>query len=220
MNARTLDRLAAGVSVTLLAALGLFTFYLAQIAGPTDAGRGDAAARPDRPDYFVERMALLTMTAEGEPSYRLEARQLQHFPAEDVAEFEDPVMVSLDPAHPRITLTANRGRLIQGGEEARLSGNVVMTRAATERSAPMTVETEYAVVLPDEDIVRTPLPVTVRQGGQSLSGVGMELNNRTRQLRVDSQVRVVVPPPERSADAPAPASPPEAAPAGPPDRRR
>jgi lipopolysaccharide export system protein LptC len=106
---------------------------------------------------------------------------------------------------------AVRGRLIQGGEEARLSGNVVLTRAATERAAPMKVETEYAVVYPDEDIVRTDWPVAVIQGGQQLNGVGMELNNRTRQLRVDSQVRVVVPPPAPPAAAPARAEP---APAG------
>lgn len=216
MNARSLDRIAAGVSLALLGALGLFTFYLAQVARPADS-RGNEPPPPDRPDYFVEKMALLSMNDQGEPTYRLEARQLQHFPADDVAEFEEPVMVSLDPTKPRITLTANRGRLIQGGEEARLSGNVVMTRAATERNAPMKVETEYAQVFPDEDIVRTDRAVEVIQGGQRLTGVGMELNNRTRQLRVDSQVRVVVPPPERPADAPA--GPASAAPAI-PDRRR
>jgi lipopolysaccharide export system protein LptC len=215
VNARSLDRLAAGVSVALLAALGLFTFYLAQVAAPGE-GRATAEPPPDRPDYFVERMSLLTMNEAGEPSYRLEASQLQHFPADDVAEFEAPVMVSLDPSTPRLTLTANRGRLIQGGEEARLSGNVVMTRAATGRSAPMKIETEYAQVFPDEDIVRTDRPVEVIQGGQTLTGVGMELNNRTRQLRVDSRVRVVVPPSERPTDAPADAAP---APVS-PDRRR
>ena len=195
MKARSLDRIAAVVSVVLLGALGLFTFYLAQVSDGGESARAPRTVAPDRPDYFVERMALLTMNDQGDPAYRLEASQLQHFPQDDVADFEDPVMVSLDPGRPRVTITANRGRLIQGGEEARLSGNVVVTRAATEKTAPMKVETEYAVVLPDEDIVRTGWPVTVIQGGQQLNGVGMELNNRTRQLRVDSQVRVVVPPP-------------------------
>ncbi|MFN7643968.1 MAG: LPS export ABC transporter periplasmic protein LptC [Burkholderiales bacterium] len=211
MKARSLDRIAAVVSVMLLGALGLFTFYLAQVSNADGGSRGPRKVLPDRPDYFVERMALLTMNDQGEPSYRLEASQLQHFPEDDVADFEDPVMVSLDPARPRITITANRGRLIQGGEEARLSGNVVLTRAATDRAAPMKVETEYAVVLPDEDIVRTDWPVALIQGGQQLNGVGMELNNRTRQLRVDSQVRVVVPPFAPPAGAPAETEP---APAG------
>ncbi|RPH46406.1 MAG: LPS export ABC transporter periplasmic protein LptC [Burkholderiales bacterium] len=203
MKARSLDRIAAVVSVVLLGTLGLVTFYLAQVSESEERSRVPRVVAPDRPDYFVERMSLLTMNEQGDPSYRLEASQLQHFPQDDVADFEDPVMVSLDPARPRVTITANRGRLIQGGEEARLSGNVVVTRAATDKTAPMKVETEYAVVRPDEDIVRTDWPVAVIQGGQQLNGVGMELNNRTRQLRVDSQVRVVVPPPAPPAGAPA-----------------
>jgi lipopolysaccharide export system protein LptC len=71
----------------------------------------------------------------------------------------------------------------------------------------MKVETEYAVVLPDEDIVRTDWPVALIQGGQQLNGVGMELNNRTRQLRVNSQVRVVVPPTAPPVGGPARAGP-------------
>lgn len=207
MKARSLDQIAAVVSLVLLGALGLFTFYLSQVSDGDGAARAARVVAPDRPDYFVERMALLTMNDLGEPSYRLEASQLQHFPQDDVADFEDPVMVSLDPSRPRVTITANRGRLIHGGEEARLSGDVVVTRAATAKTAPMKVETEYAVVLPDEDIVRTDWPVAVIQGGQQLNGVGMELNNRTRQLRVNSQVRVIVPPPDRPAGSPAQAAP-------------
>jgi lipopolysaccharide export system protein LptC len=201
MKARGLDRIAAGISLVLLAALGLFTFYLARVAEREQNARAERPAASDEPDYFVERMALLTMNERGEPAYRLEAGEVKHFPAEDVAEFESPVMVSLDPARPRITLTANRGKLLRGGEEAHLSGNVVMTRGATESAPPMKAETEFAVVLPDEDIVRTDQPVTIVQGGNSLAGVGMELNNRTRQLRVDSRVRAVVQPPaDRPAD--------------------
>lgn len=204
MGSRALDRLAAIVSLVLLAGLGLFTFYLAQVA---DRGRPARAERPvaaDEPDYFVERMALLTMNERGLPSYRLEAQRLQHYPADDRTEFEEPVMVSLDPERPRITVTANRGRLVDGGEQALLHGNVVITRAATANAAPMKAETEFAVVLPERDLVRTDWPVTVLQGGNVLTGVGMELDNRARRLRVDSQVRAVVQPPARPASDAAP----------------
>jgi lipopolysaccharide export system protein LptC len=190
-----MDRIAAAVSLALLTTLGLFTFYLAQVADRDQRPRGAAATAADEPDYFVERMALLTMNERGEPSFRMEAQQLQHFPADDRTEFREPVMVSLDPARPRVTITAARGELLSGGDEARLQGEVVVTRAATERAAPLKVETDYAVVLPHEDIVRTDRPVTVIQGGNRLTGVGMELDNRIRQLRVDSQVRVVLQPP-------------------------
>jgi lipopolysaccharide export system protein LptC len=131
------------------------------------------------------------MDERGEPSFRLEAQRLQHFPTDDTTLFEEPVMVSLDATRPRITVTADRGRLTTGGDQAHLSGNVVITRAATPTGPPMRADTDYAIVIPDQDIVRTDWPVTVVQGGSRLTGVGMELDNRQRRLRVDSQVRAV-----------------------------
>jgi lipopolysaccharide export system protein LptC len=199
MRGRSLDRAAAIVSLVLLTGLGLFTFYLSQVAQRDLRPRSADAPPSNEPDYFVDRLALLTMNERGEPSFRLEARQLRHFPVDNVTEFEEPVMVSLAPERPRVTITANRGKLLEGGVEAHLSGDVVVTRAATANAAPMVAETPYAIVLPDEDLVRTDQPVSVLQGGNRLTGVGMELNNRTRQLRVDSQVRAVIQPPPKPA---------------------
>ncbi|HYF57763.1 MAG TPA: LPS export ABC transporter periplasmic protein LptC, partial [Burkholderiaceae bacterium] len=162
MRGRRIDRLAAGVSLVLLAALGLFTYHLSQSPG-AGLERADAGLAPGEPDYFVERLALLSMNDRGEPTYRLEARQLRHFPQDDSTEFDAPVMVSLDPARPRITVVADRGRLIEGGGEAHLSGNVVVTRAATDRGAKMVAETEYAIVYPDRDLIVTDRPVTLVQ---------------------------------------------------------
>ncbi|HYF57318.1 MAG TPA: LPS export ABC transporter periplasmic protein LptC, partial [Burkholderiaceae bacterium] len=196
-----LDRLAAALSLMLLAALGLVTFQLAQRADRGEA-RPAAPARPGEPDYFVERLALSSMNAQGEPTYRLEARRLRHFPDDDTTEFDAPTMVSLDPSRPRITIVADSGRLLAGGEEAHLSGNVVVTRAATDRGAKMVAETEYAIVYPDRDLIVTDRPVTLVQEGSRLQGVGMELDNRTRQLRLDSRVRAVWQAPPAPADAP------------------
>jgi lipopolysaccharide export system protein LptC len=210
MKGRSLDRIAAIVSLVLLTGLGLFTFYLSQVAERDLRPRGAARAPSGEPDYFVERLALLTMNELGEPAFRLEARQLRHYPQDDTTDFEEPVMVSLDPERPRVTITANRGRVLQGGVEVQLSGDVVVTRAATANAAPMVAETPFAIVLPDEDIVRTDQPVSVLQGGSRLTGVGMELNNRTRRLQVDSKVRAVLQPPPDPGTTPAEAGTPRA----------
>ncbi|MCA3181974.1 MAG: hypothetical protein INH05_24745, partial [Burkholderiales bacterium] len=60
MKGRSLDRLAAVVSLVLLVGLGLFTFYLSQVAERDLRPRAAEAQPSDRPDYFVERLALLT----------------------------------------------------------------------------------------------------------------------------------------------------------------
>jgi lipopolysaccharide export system protein LptC len=201
MQSRLYDRIAAALSLVLLVALGLFSFYLSQVAEREQASRSAPRPASTEPDYFVERLALLTMDERGQPAYRLEAKQLQHFSQDDTTVFESPVMVSLDPARPRVTVTARRGRMLDGGEEAHLQGDVQVTRAGTANAAPLLAETEFAVVLPSQDIVRTDRPVTVVQGPNRLSGVGMELNNRTRQLRLDSRVSTVWQPPPESAGA-------------------
>jgi lipopolysaccharide export system protein LptC len=131
------------------------------------------------------------MNAAGEPAFRLEAAELRHLPDDDSTVFIGPRMISLDPTQPRVVIVAERARLIQEARETHLSGNVVITRAATPSAAELRAETDYAVVLPNESVVRTDRPVRITQGQNLLTGVGMELNNKTRQLRLDSQVRAV-----------------------------
>jgi lipopolysaccharide export system protein LptC len=189
MNSRLYDRLAALVSLVLLVGLGLFTYYLAAVA---DRQQRQTDARPStEPDYFVEGLALITMNESGAPSFRLEAERLRHYGEDDSTEFVRPRLVSLDPGRPRVVVVAERGRVSNDGNEAHLFGNVVITRAATAGAAAMRAETDYAVVLPDRDLVRTDRPVRIVQGGNTLTGVGMELDNKARQLRLDSQVRAV-----------------------------
>jgi lipopolysaccharide export system protein LptC len=208
MRSRLYDRIAAGISVLLLTVLGLFTYYLAQVNERQQAQAARARPPSGSPDYFVERLALLSMNERGEPSFRLEAKQMQHFAPADSTVFQAPVMVSLDPAQPRVTVSAARGRLIEGGDEVQLSGNVLVSRAGSAGTPPLRISTEFAVVLPGDDVIRTDQPVSVAQEGSVLEGIGMELNNRTRQLRVDSKVRVIwqAPPPDAAAGAAQPRS--------------
>ena len=191
-KAQLQERAAAAMSLILLTTLALFTYYLSQIAERDMARVPRAKVVSNDPDYFVENLGLLTMNARGEPSLRIEARTMKHLPADDVIVFESPVLVSLDPQQPRVTIVADHGRAIHGSDETHLSGNVVLTRAAVGDRPPMAATTDFAIVLAQQDIVLTDRPVTVIMGGNRLAGTGMELNSRTRQLRLDSSVRAVL----------------------------
>jgi lipopolysaccharide export system protein LptC len=189
LNSRLYDRIAAALSLMLLVGLGLFTYYLAAVADRTQQPTGRRTF--DEPDYFVEGLTLTKMNAQGLPAFRLEAEGLRHQPDSDATEFVKPRMVSLDPARPRVVMVADRGLVARDGNETQLVGNVVITRAATPQAEALRAETDYALVLADQDIVRTDRPVRIMQGANLLSGVGMELNNEARQLRLDSNVRTV-----------------------------
>ena len=163
MNARLYDRLAAGISVALLLALGAGTYYLAQISGRFDR---PALGRPvgHEPDYFVEKLVFTRLNARGEPAFRVSAERALHFQDDGTTEYESPRLVSLDPARPRVTVNARQGRTAADGNETHLEGDVVLTRHAAPGSPPIVVTTDYAVVHADTEVARTDRPAFSFQG--------------------------------------------------------
>ena len=101
IKAQLQERAAAAISLVLLTTLALFTYYLSQIAERDMARAPRTKVVSNDPDYFVDKLGLLTMNARGEPALRIEARSMKHLPADDVILFESPVLVSLDPQQPR-----------------------------------------------------------------------------------------------------------------------
>lgn len=190
MKQRAYDRIAALLSIVLLTGLAAVSYYLAELAQRTDrpvASRGPV----HEPDYFVEGFALTRSDRNGAPAFRMSAERMEHFPDDDSSAFRKPVLVSLDPARPVVTLRSDRGEATSGGQQTRLFGNVLLTRTGQDGKADLRVETEYVLLLAEEDIARTDRPVRITQGASSLTGVGMEFNNSARVLQVHSRVRGV-----------------------------
>lgn len=187
MRARAWDRLAALLSIALLGALALGAYYLAEIAGRNRLPTA-AAGAPSEPDTFVDGLALTRIDAQGQAVYRVQARRSLHYP-DDRIEMTEAIATSLDPKTPRIVVRADRGEADSGAVRTRLSGNVVLTRAADGRNQAIRIVTDEAVVLSGPQIVRTDRPVRITHGRSFLTGVGMEYDNVGRRVRVDSQVR-------------------------------
>lgn len=187
MNPRFHDRLAAGVSVLLLAGLAGGSYYLAEISWQMATGPSASPVRHE-PDYFVEGLVFTRINAQGEPAFRMSAQRMVHYPDDDSTAYERPVLVSLDPTQPPLRMVADTGTSTTGGVETRLSGHVVMTRAATAIEPTMTIHTDYVVLYSATEIAKTDRPVRIERGASVLTGVGMEFNNAARSLIVDSEV--------------------------------
>lgn len=188
MSARLFDRLAAAASVLILVGLGMLSYFLAQQA--------ERLARPSapravthEPDYFVDRLRLLKANEAGDPALRIEAVRMRHYPDDLTIEFDEPHVVTLTDNRPAIRVDADRGRSPDTGEKTYLSGNVRIVRDADGNQAPLIVLTDAATVLVQEKVVLTDRPVDIRMGPNTLAGVGMRLDSKTRQLQVDSRVK-------------------------------
>ena len=56
------------------------------------------------------------------------------------------------------------------------------------------MQSEALTALPDEDIIKTDLPVDIMLGTATLKGVGMVANNANQTLHVASRGQIVYPP--------------------------
>ncbi len=188
MRARSWDRMAAGVSIVLLAVLAAGSLYLAELSQRMGSGPG-LRKQTHEPDFFVENFSLTRLDAKGTPVFRLSAARMVHYPDDDSTEYEKPRLVSLDPGKPLVTLNAERGRANAGGEITELYDTVRLTRAAAEDKPAMRVFTEYVKLLSKDDVAQTDRPVRIEFGQSVLTGVGMDFYNADRRLELRSSVK-------------------------------
>jgi lipopolysaccharide export system protein LptC len=193
MNARLFDRVAAGVSMLILVVLGLVSYLLALQAQRMVRPTADPTPRHE-PDYFVEGVKVLKVNEAGEPSLRIQATRLRHYPDNDTLEFDKPRVLTLTADRPALEVVADSGVGPNSGTRTELSGNVVVEREATPQTARLVARTDQATVLLDEKIIETDRPVEIELGPNRLTGTGMRLDGQTRQLRVDSRVRGMLAP--------------------------
>jgi len=171
----------------LLAAMTFLLQYAVQRGGP-----GERAVPRHEPDAVIENFHVESLGKDGKPESTFAAPKMFHFPDDDSAEVLYPRMVHIASDGGRVTATANRGVLTRDGEEGFLYGNVVLIREGTPERETMRAETEFLHVQNEKHVVQTDRPVIITEGNQIVSGVGMELHQDTRELKLFSQVRSTI----------------------------
>ena len=110
----------------------------------------------------MENFDARKLGEDGSVLYTLAARKMVHYPDDDSALLESLTLEAFEPGQPKMTITADAGRLEQGGERVWIEGNVVLVRERpTRTSRPLRLATDQLLVLPDEGIARTSSEVTL-----------------------------------------------------------
>jgi len=141
------------------------------------------------PDFIAEDFGIVKMNAAGKPEYTLSAARMLHYPDDETTSIVAPRLVQRHDNAAPIVISAERGLVSKNGEEASFSGGVVAVREAGQGRDELRMQTEYLQVIPDRDLARTDKPVVITEGRSRLTGTGMELNNKTREFTLRSQVR-------------------------------
>ena len=199
------DRLVAWSPVLLLGSLAALTYWLdAQVQ--QQSPRRDGSQRHD-PDLFIERFRAVSYDVDGRIRQSLAAQRAQHYPDDNSVDFTSPALELTEPDKPRMAVRADKGVVSGDHESVAFSGNVRATRdamaatpavpatkktkgrAAEGPTGPVTVTTEYLLVVPKQGKATTDKAVTIAEPRGIIQGVGMELDNQAKTLTIRSGVR-------------------------------
>ncbi|HYC35706.1 MAG TPA: LPS export ABC transporter periplasmic protein LptC [Usitatibacter sp.] len=169
-----------------LVALGLLvglTLWLNQLV-QAPLARADGSTRHD-PDLIVENFNARKLGEDGRVMYTLNARKMVHYPDDNSALLESVRLEAYEPRQPKMTITADNGRLEQGGDRVFIEGNVVVVREAGASTEAARLTTDKVLVLPDEGIARGSAAVLLETASGRAHANAFEVNNRTRVLKLE-----------------------------------
>ncbi|WP_426115602.1 LPS export ABC transporter periplasmic protein LptC [Massilia sp. PWRC2] len=184
-------QVSATIGAGVLLALG--SFWLVEVINRGDFASSSVAR--SEPDYIVDNFSVVKMTADGKPRYIVAGDKLTHRPDNDTADIVLPVVQSLSPPLPPMTMTAANGRIDQTKNIVDMMGNVLVERPASNQGPHLRLKTEALTILTDEDKLRTDLPVEMLQGDTVVTGVGMLADRAAGQIDIYNRAHLVYPPP-------------------------
>ena len=173
----------------LLPWLGLLgaTYWLNQQVQPEPA-RPAGSLRHD-PDSIVENFSAIRLNEQGTPHFIMSAARMLHYPDDDSTVIEMPRITLLAEDRPPLFASARTGSISGKGEELFLEGDAEVLREAGVQQDQFALQTEYLHIIPDHDLVRSNRAVTFIEAHTTVNAVGMELNNKTRTIKLLSKVR-------------------------------
>jgi lipopolysaccharide export system protein LptC len=173
----------------LLPLFGLLgaTYWLNQQVLP-EAAKPDSSKRHD-PDAIIENFTATKLNEQGVPDFIMAATKLLHYPDDDSTSLEEPHITMLSPGKPTIYAVAKNGTISSKGDVVLLHDDVEVLREASPQQSGLTLQTDYLNIIPEQSLANTDRLVTIVDAHNIVRATGMEMNNKTRTLKLLSQVR-------------------------------
>lgn len=175
------------VLLAFSAALALGSFWLVEVMRRQTEDTLPTKPRSD-PDFYVEKFNFVQMGKDGEARYNLTGTEMKHYPLDDSYQIQNPIMHSFSKDKPAMVSRSLRATMLNARDEVHMYDNVLIDRPASATSQHFQLKTSYLLLLPDEDIMKTPKPVELKLGTSVLTGTGMFANNATGEFRLSSNV--------------------------------
>lgn len=196
----TVDRFRVWLAIAMLAVIALGSLWILEVMRRNaDEGSERSAAR-NEPDYFVEKFSFIRLSNTGHANYHVTGARLSHLPRSDNIEIQSPQINSYAENQSPLFIHAGKAVIEQKSavvfpardhDQVHLYDQVSVERPQAPQADRLKLETEYLLLLPDQDLMKTDRALTLSGANIDITAVGMEANNATHQIQLLSQAKGV-----------------------------
>ncbi len=184
----------------LMAMLASGTWWLVKNTPLLDAP-GELAPPRHVPDYRMANFELQRIGADGQLKVQIAGAELRHYPDTDTIEIDQVRVRAIAPDGSLAIAEAKRALSNGDGSDMQLVGDVHLRRLAPDAGegapAQLEVRGEFLQALSNSEILRSHLPVTIRQGSSTLSTQNFEYRHLSGQItftgKAQAQITTRVP---------------------------
>lgn len=169
----------------LMAFLAGGTWWLVKNTPLLDTPAEKAAAR-HIPDYRMSNFELQRIGADGRLKVQVGGSELRHYPDTDTVEIDNARVRAIAPDGSLAIAEAKRALSNGDGSDMQLIGDVHLRRlppgSGPDAPADLEVRGEFVQALANAEILRSHLPVTIRQGSSTLQTQNFEYRHLSGEL--------------------------------------
>jgi lipopolysaccharide export system protein LptC len=172
--------------LAILVVLAVLSFWIERVVrvvpGRTPAVQTD-------PEGIMENFDALRTDAFGRPHHRLSAKKLKHYTGSQLTELDAPRFAQLDAESGEVTATARRATVSADGDQVDLQGDVELVRAGQAGKSPLSLRTARLLVFLEQDRMRAPGPVDVRDNALTLHAGAMQYDAKRQLITLTGRVK-------------------------------
>ncbi|MFZ6750643.1 LPS export ABC transporter periplasmic protein LptC [Undibacterium sp. Ren11W] len=194
----TADQFRIWLGVVLLALVALASFWILKTLRQNGDDANARSSVRSEPDYYVEKFNFIRLPNNGQANVSIVGDKLTHYPRSDDLEIQQARINSFSADKSPVNIRALRAVIeqkstqttpIREHDQIHLLGDVQVERPATRTSSFMQLNSDYLLVLPDENTMKTDTAVTMITTTSEIHAVGMTADNNTQQVQLLSKVR-------------------------------
>ena len=135
--------------ISILGMVGLGGIYLQTRMVDEEPELQDFKNRHD-PDYYIENFVATGLDENGQRRFVLKADRMAHFPDDDTALFDNPVVVEYEIGFAPRQTSSDSGWMSSSGDEILMTGNVVVIVEPDSRGPGGTLKSNKMRILLDK----------------------------------------------------------------------